>query len=69
MCTSPDIIRMIKERRIRWFGPTACMDGMRNAQQTRSRCRLLKWSGVKWTGFIWLRTERAEVSYVHGNKC
>jgi hypothetical protein len=26
--SSPNIIRMIKERRVIWAGPAACMDGM-----------------------------------------
>jgi hypothetical protein len=30
---SPDIIRMIKQKRITWAGMAACMDGVRNAHK------------------------------------
>jgi len=67
MCSSPNIIRVIKSRRMRWAGHVAHLaqwrgvfgillgkpEGKRQLERPRPR-----WEGVgcrAWTGLIWLR--------------
>jgi hypothetical protein len=67
--SSPDVIRMIKEMRVRWAGHVARMEEMRDANKILVRkpeggrplinprldMIILKWIGLVYTGFIWLR--------------
>ena len=31
MCTSPDVVRVVKSKETKWLAPVACMGEMRNA--------------------------------------
>ena len=57
--SSPNIILVIKSRRLPWTGHVACMGDMRGAyvivERIILKCIFKKWD-VAWSGFIWLRT-------------
>jgi hypothetical protein len=64
--SSPNIIKMIKSRKIRWAGNVMCMGEKRNAYKIlaeksegkislgRPRKDEIKTDERMWTGFIWL---------------
>jgi hypothetical protein len=66
--SSPDVVRMIKSRRVQWMGHVACMGEMRNIYNIlmrkpkgkrlhgRPRCRwgiILEWTLKKQVGKVW----------------
>jgi hypothetical protein len=58
--SSPNIIRIIKSRRMRWTGHVARMGRRRTAWKDVGEWIILgwileRWDGVMWTGLVWLR--------------